>query len=983
MKKLFFYLFAIMAMVACSDDSSTEGGGNNGGNNGGGQTTQASLTVSPTNVDFSTDGGTSKVTITSSAAWTAEFVNDRADDWCSIDSTSGSAGTSTLTITATANDTPDDRSASVVVKSGTLSKTINVSQKQKDALTVTSSKFEVDAEGGEVVVEVKTNIDFEYAIDDAAKDWISYEGTRAIQTSTLVFRVDENDDTEKREGKITIKSGEFSEEVMIYQAGTGPSIVISQNEYTVSSDGETIAVEVSSNVDVAVEIPEDVDWIKESTTRATSTNTYYFDITKNEDYDQRSAEIRFTNKENNLSEVITITQTQKNAIVVANDTYTVDGAGGTIEIAVGHNVDFDVVISADWITLQTTRAYETETLVFAIAENQSEESREGTITFISADGSLKQVVKVIQSNSAAEIIVTLTAPKYYNNFITQLTNSFGDSIAEITHMSGPTYSITLKRGYSEIPESAFWNGEYGEEIVWLKSITIGSGITSIGDRAFLDCHALASVTIGNGVTSIGEDAFYDCYALASITIGNSVTSIGKHAFFGCAFESITIPDSVTSIGDYAFENCEALESITIPNSVTSIGKYAFNDCYALKSVIIGDGVSSIGEYAFSRCVALASVTIGDSVTSIGEGAFENCIVLENITIPNSVTSIGKRAFSGCEALLAMYGKYASQDNRCLIKDGKLLAFAPAGLTTYSIPNNVTKIGDSAFYSCNTLESITIPNSVTSIGEWAFIYCDALKSITIPNSVVSIGDATFCHCDALASVTIGNSVTSIGGSAFYHCDALASITIPDSVTSIGDRAFLDCDALASVTIGNGVTSIGDQAFRSCNVLASVTIGNGVTSIGEEAFIYCNALTSITIPNSVTSIGGSAFFGCAFESITIPDSVTSIGGNAFRSCDALASVTIGNGVTSIGDWAFTSCSALKSVTIGNSVTSIGDRAFLDCDVLESVYCKPMIPPSLGYDAFEYPTIYVPIGYGDTYKNAAIWSNYAENIEEYNFE
>ena len=983
MKKLFFYLFAIMAMVACSDDSSTEGGGSNGGNNGGGQTTQASLTISPTNVDFSTDGGTSKVTITSSAAWTAEFVNDRADDWCSIDSTSGSAGTSTLTITATANDTPDDRTASIVVKSGTLSKTINVSQKQKDALTVTSSKFEVDAEGGEVVVEVKANIDFEYAIDESAKDWISYEGTRAIQTSTLVFKVAKNDDTEKREGKITIKSGEFSEEVMVYQAGTGPSIVISQNEYTVSSDGETIAVEVSSNVDVAVEIPEDVDWIKESTTRATSTNTYYFDITKNEDYDQRSAEIRFTNKENNLSEEVKVTQTQKDAIVVANDTYTVDGAGGTIEIAVGHNVDFDVVISADWITLQTTRAYETETLVFAIAENPSEESREGTITFISADGMLKQVVKVIQSNSAAEIIVTLTAPKYYNNFITQLTNSFGDSIAEITHMSGPTYSITLKRGYSEIPESAFWNGEYGEEIVWLKSITIGSGITSIGDRAFLDCHALASVTIGNGVTSIGEDAFSDCYALASITIGNSVTSIGKQAFFGCAFESITIPDSVTSIGDYAFENCEALESITIPNSVTSIGKYAFNDCYALKSVIIGDGVSSIGEYAFSRCVALASVTIGDSVTSIGEGAFENCIVLENITIPNSVTSIGKRAFSGCEALLAMYGKYASQDNRCLIKDGELLAFAPAGLTTYSIPNNVTKIGDSAFYSCNTLESITIPNSVTSIGEWAFMYCDALKSITIPNSVVSIGDATFCHCDALASITIPDSVTSIGGSAFYHCDALASITIPDSVTSIGDRAFLDCDALASVTIGNGVTSIGEEAFSRCVALASVTIGNSVTSIGKDAFFGC-AFESITIPNSVTSIGGSAFFSCdALESITIPDSVTSIGGNAFSHCDALESVTIGNGVTSIGDWAFTSCSALKSVTIGNSVTSIGEGAFKYCNALASVYCKPIVPPSIWSSTFEEPTIYVPIGYGDTYKNAAIWSNYAENIEEYNFE
>ncbi|MBQ7851683.1 MAG: BACON domain-containing protein [Muribaculaceae bacterium] len=404
MKKFFFLCMAVVAMTACSDDSSTEGGGNNGGNNGGGQTTQASLVVSPTNVDFSTDGGTGKVTITSTAAWTAEFVNDRADDWCSIDSTSGSAGTSTLTITATANDTPDDRTASIVVKSGTLSKTINVSQKQKDALTVTSSKFEVDAEGGEVVVEVKANIDFEYAIDDAAKEWIKYEGTRAIQTSTLVFKVAKNDDTEKREGTITIKSGEFSEDVMIYQAGEEPSIVISQDEYTVLSDGETIAVEVSSNVDVAVEIPEDVDWIKESTTRVTSTNTYYFDITKNEDYDQRSAEISFTNKENNLSEVITITQAQKDAIVIAKDSYTIDSEGDEIVIEVGHNINFDVEISADWITRKETRAFNTDKLTFVIAENKGYDNREGTIVFKSKNSALSQIVKVYQAQKDAIII---------------------------------------------------------------------------------------------------------------------------------------------------------------------------------------------------------------------------------------------------------------------------------------------------------------------------------------------------------------------------------------------------------------------------------------------------------------------------------------------------------------------------------------------------------------------------------------------------
>ena len=711
----------VVAMVACSDDSSTEGGGSNGGNNGGGQTTQASLTISPTNIDFSTDGGTSKVTITSSAAWTAEFVNDRADDWCSIDSTSGSAGTSTLTITATANDTLDDRTASVVVKSGTLSKTINVSQKQKDALTVTSSKFEVDAEGGEVVVEVKANIDFEYAIDDVAMDWISYEGTRAIQTSTLVFKVAKNDDTEKREGKITIESGEFSEEVMIYQAGSGPSIVISQNEYTVSSAGETIAVEVKSNVDVAVEIPEDVDWIAENTTRATSTNTYYFDITKNEDYDQRSAEIRFTNKENNLSEEVKVTQTQKDAIVVANDTYTVDGAGGTIEIAVGHNVDFDVVISADWITLQTTRAYETETLVFAIAENPSEESREGTITFISDDGTLKQVVKVKQGALvSAEIEVELTSSSYINTLHAQVAEAFGSNVTSITHKSDNTYIITLKKGYSSIPDFAFM--EYASQAKkYLKSVTIGNGIISIGDRAFSDCNAL---------------------------------------------ESVTIPNSVTSIGDSAFYNCDALESITIP----------------------------------------------DSVTSIGEAAFAHC-----------------------SNLSAFYGKYASADNRCLIVDGILNSFAPAGLTSYTIPGDVTSIGDYAFYDCGALESITIPNGVTSIGNKAFYNCDALESITIPDSV-----------------------TSIGGGAFRSCVALASITIPDGVTSIGEEAFISCAALASVTIGNGVTSIGNKAFNNCYTLESITIPDSVTSIGDYAFDHCDALETVYCKPIIPPTLGEAVF-----------------------------------------------------------------------------------------------------------------------------
>ena len=398
MRNLFVFLLALMAFSACSGgDSDTEGGTPN---NNPSNPPAPTITLDVSSANFTTSGGASSITFTASEAWTAEVINSRADNWCSINPTSGAAGNATITVTTEPNDTHDDRLASINIKAGTTTKTVTVSQKQKDALTVTSSRFEVTAEGGEVQIEVKANINFDYTIEESGKEWVQYESTRAMKTSTLTFSVAENDNIKNREAKITIKSGEFKETVTIYQEGSKPSIVISKDEYVVSSDGETIAVEVKSNVDVSIEIPTDVDWIQENTTRATSTNTYRFDIDENVDYEQRSAEIKFTNKENSLSEVVKVTQTQKDAIVLAKDSYTADSEGEQIQIEVGHNIDFDVEIGCDWITKVDTRAFTTEALTFSVAKNPTNDNREGIITFKSKDGKLSQTVKVYQEGDS-------------------------------------------------------------------------------------------------------------------------------------------------------------------------------------------------------------------------------------------------------------------------------------------------------------------------------------------------------------------------------------------------------------------------------------------------------------------------------------------------------------------------------------------------------------------------------------------------------
>ena len=115
---------------------------------------------------------------------------------------------------------------------------------------------------------------------------------------------------------------------------------------------------------------------------------------------------------------------------------------------------------------------------------------------------------------------------------------------------------------------------------------------------------------------------------------------------------------------------------------------------------------------------------------------------------------------------------------------------PSSIVIKEVEYKISSIGDKAFFDCSGLTSVTIPNSVTSIGDHAF-NGSGLTSITIPNSVTSIGDGAFFYCYRLTSFTIPNSVTSIGDLAFYYCYRLTSITIPNSVTSIGNEAFYDC------------------------------------------------------------------------------------------------------------------------------------------------------------------------------------------------
>ena len=370
----------------------------------------ANITFEPdsdTQPVLATEGGSTSLTFTATEAWTASVseTGTRSIDWLSVSPTSGEAGTATLVITALANDTYDERNAAVTVACGIERKVITVTQKQQDALMVTSNKVEVEAEGGEFEIELKSNVSVTYEIEESARAWLSAASdTRALTVSTLRFHAEGNTDTEPRQGVITLNGDNgLTEEVTVYQLGSGPALVLTQTEYVVGSDGETIQVELKSNNTYQIEMPS-VDWIREADTRALSTYTHYFTVAPNETYDAREAVIRFVDKENGLEQTVTVTQMQRDAIVVAQDTYEVSTMGGGLKLPVQANVDFTVETDVDWIRLQEedTKGLTESVLTFSIAPYMQSGDREGHIILTSEEG-ITQTIRVMQKGAIAYI----------------------------------------------------------------------------------------------------------------------------------------------------------------------------------------------------------------------------------------------------------------------------------------------------------------------------------------------------------------------------------------------------------------------------------------------------------------------------------------------------------------------------------------------------------------------------------------------------
>ena len=411
--------------------------------------------------------------------------------------------------------------------------------------------------------------------------------------------------------------------------------------------------------------------------------------------------------------------------------------------------------------------------------------------------------------------------------------------------------------------------------------------------------------------------------------------------------TISLPTGITSISDRAFFAFTEITSIDLPSSLISMGSSAFMYCEKLTSITIPDKVTMIGNSAFHGCTNLKHISIGKALKEIGHSNYSKNDVFRNCTNLTSVEWNARECADFDSHERTLFGSIASQ------------------ITSFTFGKDVQYIPQYLCYELDKITSITIPNRVTKIGNFAFEYCSLLSNLNI-----------------------GGSVEEIGMFTFANCDKLTKITIPDGVTSIGNYAFSDCKNLTSVSIGYGLKHFGylndgSGAFSNCPKLTSVVWNAQACAdfeVSEEAPFYgvAQQITSFTFGNRVEHIPAFLCYDMKkLATLQFPTTLKVIGESAFESCESLKYVAIPDQVTTIHNWAFAWCLGLTQVTFGERLQQIGSGAFCDCTSIKEMTSNASQVPEITYATFDNvepsTTVYVKEPLIEQYKQHPYWGKF----------
>ncbi len=393
-------------------------------------------------------------------------------------------------------------------------------------------------------------------------------------------------------------------------------------------------------------------------------------------------------------------------------------------------------------------------------------------------------------------------------------------------------------------------------------------------------------------------------------------------------------------GKFKYEVIEGTDNMVqiIPKSTSENGAGYSNLVTAdFKSSVTYDGVTyavvGIGANAFYKCQLNEQgiLQLPEGIIFIDEGAFSFTEV-GSLKMPTTLQFIAETAFANNKmaGMTVLAGNpyfahlastqgtvsYTMLTNKEKTKviaapGAKPTQFSASGttyLTSITIPDQITEIGDYAFYGNPTLKTVNFHAGITRIGLGAF-YGTQLTRVNIPNPDCEIGNSCFSNSQ-VSSVTLPQGMKKLGRHVFFYCVNLTSLTLPEGMEEIGMMCFGSC-SLTSVNLPSTMVKL-DSCSLQDNPFTSINLKN-VKYVGRQAFSQCTNLTTVTSNGMLEEIDGAAFTRCPLTTAYLPEGMKTIMMNAYFRCPNLNTFTVPTTVTTITGNPCVGATSLRAFTV----------------------------------------------------------------------
>ena len=414
--------------------------------------------------------------------------------------TSRSLTKETLTFRVAANESEEQRSGVITLKSGELEETVNVYQAGKEeapVLLLSDEVLNVGAEGGTVDVQVQSNVAYTYKAE-AEYDWIAEPAGRAVSTHTIHLEVQPNETYDSREARFIFsdETATLTDTLLVRQAAAG-GLIVSVSRIELAAEDTGFSLELQTNVDYTVSI--DADWLEQVKSRGLVAETLTFSCEPNYSTVSREAVILLDSEIG--EQKVKVVQAGKEEEVgdydfmnVSPSSLSLVAEATSFTVSVSTNVDYQVVSSVDWITTTVSGTANASSVAFDVKENEGTEVREGVITFTSEDGSLVRTVTVTQAgkempklnvspatftliSEAASIEVEIDANVKYS--VSSDASWLISPVSGLTEASSLTFDVTANEGTSNREAVLTFTSEDGSITRTVTVIQSGKEATSL------------------------------------------------------------------------------------------------------------------------------------------------------------------------------------------------------------------------------------------------------------------------------------------------------------------------------------------------------------------------------------------------------------------------------------------------------------------------------------------------------------------------